>query len=233
MKILAIGDSWMDYSEMLLTGGGIPDHLSRILGLPIQNIAHHGDGSEVTLSLRKRMEIENHLPADIILVSMGGDDIAGDQFCLWLQDNHGQGAAGAVSQPRLTAALDLIMANFQDLEEIRNDFAPNALIVTHEYDLPPASVLGQGVCGLGPWLKPSLEFCGWLDQNDQQAIVAGVLRAFATRMQALHLSNRIHVQTQGTLLPEDWGNEIHPNRQGFTKIAAKIADAIKPYLPNA
>ena len=223
----------MDYSEMLLTGGGIPDHLSRILGLPIQNIAHHGDGSEVTLSLRKRMEIENHLPADIILVSMGGDDIAGDQFCLWLQDNHGQGAAGAVSQPRLTAALDLIMANFQDLEEIRNDFAPNALIVTHEYDLPPASVLGQGVCGLGPWLKPSLEFCGWLDQNDQQAIVAAVLRAFAQRMRALHLSNWLHVQTQGTLLPEDWGNEIHPNRSGFTKIAQKFADALKPYLPNA
>ena len=232
MKILAIGDSWFDYPDVLLTGGGVPGHLSRIIGVPIQNIAHHGDGSEVTLSIRKRKEIEENLPADIILVSMGGDDIAGDQFCLWLNDNSGQGPIGAVDTRRLAAILDLVCAVYLDLEKIRDDFAPGALIVTHEYDFPPAGVLGQGVCGLGPWLQPSLKFCGWDDLNDQQAIVHGVLATFAARMRNLPISNRIHVQTQGTLGVGEWGNEIHPNRQGFQKIAEKIADALQPYLPH-
>ena len=232
MKILAVGDSWFDYPELLLTGGGVPDHLSRIIGLPIENIAHHGDGSEVTLSLARRRAIENALPADIILASMGGDDIAGDQFCLWLNDNEGQGLAGAVDTRRLSAVLDLVCAVFLDLEEIRDDFAPGALIVTHEYDFPLASVLGQGVCNLGPWLQPSLQFCGWNDLNDQQTIVRGVLATFAARMRNLPISNRIHVQTQGTLGINEWQNEIHPNRQGFQKIAAKFADALTPYLKN-
>ena len=158
MKILAIGDSWSDYPTVLLTGGGIPDHLAGIIGLPITNIAHHGDGIEVTLSLPKRRAIEDNLPADIIICSMGGDDIAGDQFCVWLNQNTDGNVQNAVNWMRLGAILSLIIADYEDLSDIRSRISPNTLIITHSYDFPPASMMGHSVLGLlGPWLKPGLD----------------------------------------------------------------------------
>ncbi|MDE2107300.1 MAG: hypothetical protein KGL39_59430 [Patescibacteria group bacterium] len=230
-QIIAIGDSHMDYPTELLTGGGIPAHFTRLTGIPVRNIAHHGDGSEVTLSLRKRKEIEESITGtDIMLVSMGGDDIAGDQFCLWLKDNETGNTADAVDWPVFNHQLDLIMACYADLTQIRNIVNPDCLIVTYEYDFPTASKLGVGVCGLGPWLKPSLDFCGWLQAQDQVDIIKVVLTAFSARLRALVVNNRVHVETQGTCGEDDWQNEIHYNRHGFGKIAAKFVETLAPSL---
>ena len=229
MNILAVGDSHMDYPGILGTGGGIPDHLSALLGTPIKNIAHHGDGGEVTLSLMKTIEIEqNLLGTDVMLVSMGGDDIVGPQFRIWLNDNHGD-ITQAVAYDRLNPMLDLIMAYYEDLEDIRDNLAPNCLIVTYEYDFPPPDVMGKGVCELGPWLQPSLNYCGWSQASDQAAITKTVLSEFSKRLSSLPIRNRIHVKSQGTCSVEDWvngGNEIHYGRTGFEKIAQKFKTAL-------
>lgn len=224
-KIIAHGDSWFDYPEILLTGGGIPDHLSRLIGQPILNLAHAGDSTEQSLGLGKRKQIEAALPgAEILLYSGGGDDIAGDQFCLWLNDNKDGNWENAIDYIRLNMILEIVNSDYRDLAEIRDRVTPACIMVTHGYDWAIPS--DHGVCGRGPWLKPSLVYCGWTDPVDQFNIVKTVLMKFNAMIAAMPIKNRIHVQTQGTLNADDWSNEIHPNRNGFEKIALEFQKAL-------
>ena len=85
LRYVGHGDSWFDYPWILLTEGGVLAHLSKLTGWTIQNMAHHGDGTENMLGLAKRQELESYLTdCDVLFFSGGGNDIAGDQFCIWL-----------------------------------------------------------------------------------------------------------------------------------------------------
>ena len=241
LKIIAHGDSWFDYPRLFWTGGGIPRHLSKLLKMPIQNLAHHGDGTEQMLSIRKRKELEAALPgADILLFSGGGNDIAGDQFCIWLNDNIDGNVHRAIDRDRFDKALDLIIATYNDLVLICMEFAPDCLIVTHGYDFPPPLMLGVGIFGchfggiLGPWLRPSIVYCGWTDPKDQSEIIKIVLKRFNNRMIAwskLDPAHRLHVPTQGILTSTDWANELHPNYNGFEKHAAQFRLTLQTRVP--
>ena len=234
LKIIADGDSWASYPRFLLTGGGLIDHLEAVMGVPITNYAHPGDTSLETLGLEKSRRLEAILPgADILIFSSGGDDIAGDQFCVWLNQNTDGDIAKAVNWWRLRAALDLIVADLEDLTDIRDRLATNCLLVTHSYDFPTHDMMGVGVLHLlGPWLKPGLDYCGWTNADDQVQIVKSVMKEFQNRTAAFAAQNRkhLHVNTQGTLSPADWQNEIHPNDAGWTKIAQAINLALLPWL---
>jgi len=238
LKIIAHGDSWFDYPSFLLTGGGIPSHLSNLLGIPITNLARHGYGTEQMLSIVKRKELEAALPnTDIFLFSGGGNDIAGDQFCIWLNDNVDGNIKNAISFDRLDKALDLIIADYDDLVLICKEFAPNCLLVTHGYDFPPPNMFGVGIFGglLGPWLQPSLNYCGWTDPKDQSLIVKMALERLNAHMIVwcdADPSHRLHIQTQGILTPTDWANEMHPNRSGFEKAAKQFYFGIMPHIKS-
>ena len=97
-RVIADGDSWFDYPEILLAGGG--------------------------------------------------NDIAGDQFCLWLKPNTRGGAASAVDAGRLQEILGVVEDGYRNLIDIRDRCAPDCWIVTHAYDFPQPR--DKGVCGLGP-----------------------------------------------------------------------------------
>ena len=237
-NIIADGDSWFDYPKFLMTGGGLITHLEEVSGLEITNFAHAGDSTLEALGLTKSQRLERLLVgADVLLFSGGGDDIAGDQFCLWLNQNDGgDDTSKAVCWPRLNAVLKLIIANYEDLFALRDRIAPNCLIITHDYDYPVAARMGVGVLGfIGPWLKPSLDYCGWHDVEQQVEIVQIVLRAFASEMMIFSRGNRLHlhVHTQGTLGPDDWDNEIHANAAGWTKLAQVVNAALLPHLMAA
>jgi hypothetical protein len=233
-RVIADGDSWFDYPEILLTGGAVIDHLEDVSGVKILNTAHYGDSVQQMIGVEKRQRIEALLKKpgfDILLFSGGGNDIAGDQFCLWLKPNTGGGAASAVDAGRLQEILGIVEAGYRDLIDIRDRCAPDCWIVTHAYDFPQPS--DRGVCGLGPWLKPSLEYRGWKKAADQFAIAKIVLSKFNELLVALEVEqkaagkNFLHVRTQGTLNPRtDWANEIHPNAAGFIKIAKKFSTAL-------
>jgi len=224
-RVVAEGDSWFDYPWWLMTGGGVVSHLERLAGISIKNLANAGDESRFMLSLKQRDKLEKELKtADVLLFSGGGNDIAGDQFCVWLDDNKGQGYYNAVDESRLKAALDFTMAMYDDLSMIRDEINPNCLIVTHGYDFPIPS--NDGVLWLGPWLKPSLDYCGWKDSTAQFNIARQVLIALNDRLIGWKAKNHLHINTQGTLGKDDWQNEIHPNRKGFDKIARKFLSAL-------
>ncbi len=234
-EFVSCGDSWLvELPFDMGTGGGIAKALfGDVMGVDFTNIAHAGDSTEELMGTSVASKLESVIPgAKILLFSGGGDDFAGDQFEIFLNDNRGQGVADAVNHERLSAGFDLTVADYERLVEIRDALAPDCLIVTHTYDFPPAGMLGRGFLTYGPWLKPGLVHRGWTDPVDQVLVVRDVLIAFAARMAAFAAQQRryCHTDTQGTVAPQDWANELHLTGVGCRKIAERLNLSLLPLL---
>lgn len=236
LKFAAEGDSWFDYppQPILLNTGGVITSLKFILDVPILNYAHHGDEVRQMLGVEQRKRIadlfrsERDRP-DVFIFSGGGNDIVSDPLVLWLRDRSGNGhPEDALDLERFDHVLGVVMAGYEDLRRLRDEFAPACVLFLHAYDF--AYPDGRGVCGVGPWLKPSLDARGWTDPGEARAVVRLLLSRFRERLlefASQDPSGTVLVETQG-LLPEQsqWHNELHPNRAGFKIVAQAFANAI-------
>lgn len=236
LNIVADGDSWAQYPWILGTNGALPEHLGKLLGVPILNIAHAGDTTEETVGLAKSQRLEKVLPgADFLLWSSGGDDFAGDWFVVALNQNTDGDIAKAVNWPRFNAMMGLICADYEEVLEIIAETAPDCVLVSHTYDYPPARVMGKGVLFYGPWLQPGFIRKGWTNVDDQVAITKSLLMQFRSKLQLLnakYIDRWLLVDTQGTCDPTDWQNELHLEDSGWTKVCQRINEAMLPWIKN-
>lgn len=235
---IGIGDSWGQYvgDKFGIGERGMFSHLAELLGVPGLNLAVAGDASEVMMGLSHRARLESALPGkNFMVVSAGGDDIAGDGLIRILNEakDVGGDVSQAVDQYRLSAKLDDIDASYEDLACLRDDLAPDCVILSHEYDFPPAEMMGKGLLILGPWLQPSLSKCGWTRPEDQALIVREqILMPFAERRRAFAAKTRnvCHARTQGVCSPQHWANEMHLTGDGFLLEAQVLNAAMLPWI---
>ncbi|HTS93565.1 MAG TPA: hypothetical protein VMG55_16245 [Stellaceae bacterium] len=247
LVMLAHGDSWFDYP---LDGNGptfgTTDVIHQLGSMGavnpiILNISHHGDASTDEMSLPKQQRLiqalqdpknwgPSHKP-DAILISCGGNDMAGDQFCIFL-DQAGPGSDG-LDAARFSGVLGMVKASFLDLFDFRDRHATDVPIFAHCYDFPiPNGV--HPICA-GPWLQPSLTFAGWTDVSQGTDIVRRALLGFKAMLAGLAADAQNQftlVDTQGTLAASDWANELHPFPTGFQDIAGKFVTALRAAFPN-
>jgi hypothetical protein len=247
LRILAEGDSWFEYPLPVTHGDGVIYQLEQMLGYPIANMAHHGLEVEQMMGLSIRQDIiarlsDPRIRFDALLFSGGGNDIVGDQFCIWLKD------APPVPPPdqmldtnAVNSALAILEAEYRELVDIRDQCSPETAIFVHAYDFPP--ITGKGVCGVGPWLKPSLDYAythlGVANPNpsDEFIVVKTILQLFGAMLNRIAADSDVKrffvVPTQGTLTPvaADWQNEIHPSSAGFRKIAVRFQAALAAVFP--
>ena len=247
LRILAEGDSWFEYPLPVTRGDGVIYQLQKLLGYPIANMAHHGLEVEQMMGLSMRQEVisrltDERVKFDVLLFSGGGNDIAGDQFCIWLKDSPSLVPPDQMlDQKAVLAALAILEAEYHELVDIRDQYSPETVIFVHEYDFPP--ITGKPVCGVGPWLKPSLDYAykhlgvATPDPNDEFVVVKTLMQMFAEMLHRVAADHNVHkfvvVPTQGTLQPtaSDWQNEIHPSSTGFVKIAQKFQAALATVFP--
>jgi hypothetical protein len=202
-------------------------------------LAHHGDATTELLGVRKRRRLIKELsdqsngPIEVILFSGGGNDLVGDQFLFWLRD-----ADSAKGDPEngvradvLADILGVVVAGYQELANIREHYAPKALLLFHAYDF--AIPTGEGVCSAGPWLLPSLTERGW-NKKQGAIIVRAILSEFHNRLSRFASSVPIAdvVPTHGTLQVGDWANELHPTPDGFRAIAQKFRETLSLHFPG-
>jgi hypothetical protein len=237
LRILAEGDSWFDFPRILRTGGGVVSHLEDISGLDILNLAHAGDEVRHLMGVEQRVRLEEMLGDEefrfnVLLFSGGGNDLVGDQLCLWVRERReGMTPADALNAERVRDAMDLVEIGYRELIALRDRHNPNCRIVTHGYDFPQPS--DDGICGLGPWIKPSLDYRGWRNPAEQFAIAQALLLSFHELQVRLEQEQQsagrpfLYVRTQGRLDPgTHWHDEIHPNSDGFDIVAQAFADAL-------
>ena len=246
LVMLAHGDSWFDYP---LDGNSVSlPHTDIIVQLEsmgtinpcILNLSQWGDATTAEMSWPKQQKLISALQdplnwlgngkPDAILFSGGGNDVAGDQFCIFL-DYAALGASG-LDNTRFQKALGMVEASYRDLFSFRDRFAQDVPIFGHCYDFPIPNG-AHPVCA-GPWLKPSLDFCGY-DLAQGITIVRQALMEFNSLLTSLagdRTNNFIVAPSQGVLVETDWANELHPYPQGFKKVAGKFVDTLRNYFPG-
>jgi hypothetical protein len=252
LNLHAIGDSWFDYP---LDGNTpIPFYSSAIVadsqlgakGNPKPNILNRavaGQASTAVLTWENQSTMVDDWinPAnwingklDAILVSMGGDDIVGDQLAIYL--SYGGGVKTASS--RFQGVLDLVGASYSDLFALRDLFTPGVPIFGHCYDyalpngIPAAAVFG-------PWLHPRFNFA-YYNFSDSQQVVIDMINKFQSMLNGLAsvAANKFYVvDTTSTIaannaFPDGWANELHPYPAGFGRLADKFLAALKAHFPG-
>jgi hypothetical protein len=169
---------------------------------------------------------------DAILFSGGGNDLVGDAFRLWLNDGTpNSDPANALNRETLDDIVGVVRGSYKDLIATRNLVSPAIPIFVHGYDFAlPTDI---GVCGIGPWLYPSLHSRGWMGSIADLTVGAEIVKLMLLKFRELLLDlskdkmdNVIFVETQGTLSAREWANELHPNPAGFTKIAEKFSQSL-------
>ena len=240
LQIFAERDSWFEYPVPFF-GGSIIPRLEHRLGVPILNLAKAGDEVRYMLGVEERAVLTKHLtdgcpaggPWDVLLFSGGGNDIVGNPMALWVNDwDPALPPADHIKKARFDAALALVRAAYEDLIALRDKLSPTTLLIFQGYDF--AIPDGRGICGLGPWLKPTFDLCKFPALAAGQAVVKVMLEQFAAMLTSLVGAKVAFINGQGTLAPQSssWHNELHPARAGFETFADIFQLKLKELFPD-
>lgn len=252
--LAAAGDSWFDYPvhdvlTKLEDNYGYNVESSAHAGDAIESMAYSGgqldDGSGGQLDKFARCLdkiLEKGVAPKAVLVSGGGDDIAGKEFGM-LINNATSPIAGwnaavvdAVINQRIATAYRIALSTITNLcQTMAKKTVP---ILVHGYDYPVPD--GRGFLGgwlflPGPWLKPGFEEKLFENLTVNTAMMVNVIDTFNTMLAAIPndpgFAHVHYVNLRGTLsnvlaadaYQQSWANELHPTDDGFTAVASKFA----------
>ncbi|SDF44715.1 hypothetical protein [Terriglobus roseus] len=254
--LLAVGDSWFDYP--------IHDVLTKLednYAYNVESSAHKGDPIEAMVSHVGQMDKFARLMDKIvalgvmpkaILVSGGGDDIAGDAFGMLINNidlpiaGWNEEVVAGVIDTRIATAYRKMFTLLNVL--CQSDLKRTLPILVHGYDYPVPD--GRGFLGgwgplPGPWLKPGFDEKLFMDLTQTTSMIAKLIDRFNTMLQKLvkepGFENVRYVDLRGTLsngsdYKKYWANELHPTgggigggNDGFGAVAAKFQEALLKY----
>jgi lysophospholipase L1-like esterase len=244
--LIAEGDSWFDYPFHDVLQILEDDYLYDVesvahKGDTVDDMAHSGGQFEEFARRLEKLLRANKVPRAILL-SGGGNDIAGDEFAILL--NHAASSLPAINDDivrglidvRLRAAYARIIGG---LTKIAQTYLGRPIpIVTHGYDyaLPD----GRGFLGgfwvlPGPWLEPGFRKKGHVDFGKNSAVVVKLIDQFNAMLKDVsatlgfghvhYLNLRNTLKHDGTY-KKDWANELHPTEDGFKLVSKKFADLV-------
>jgi lysophospholipase L1-like esterase len=245
--LVAEGDSWFDYLWY-----DVLDALEQRYGYDIESVAHKGDTVEDMAysgdELRKfsktieKLLRRGEVPKAILL-SGGGNDVAGTEFALLL--DHARSVAPGLNADVVRGVIDVRIRNaFVHILAAVTQLCVGIIgrklpILVHGYDKPVPD--GRGFLGgawllPGPWLRPGFHQKGFPDQSQNRQIVGDLierLNDMLVSVVGLPAFDHVHYVDLRNLLPTTgnyqkwWENELHPTKKGFELVAAKFQDVLK------
>lgn len=230
INVICEGDSWLD----LPIRTNIPKELKRInqdylflrLDKSGDEILQIMSGPQKNILRKKLNKYKDS--ADLILFSGGGNDLVGTAFYDIIEQDE------KVNYDLLYNRLQLIEFCFIELIIMRNIICPHVPIITHTYDYPHSQNLPIkiGPLKIGPWMYPAFKEKKWENESSQNELLKYMIDKFSESLINLskEFNNFYVVDLRGTLEKSDWGDEIHPTRNGFNKVAIKINESIQKCL---
>ena len=247
--LVAEGDSWFDYPFHDVLGILEDRHNFRV-----ESVAHKGDTVEEMAyddnqldGLERKMQ---HLQNDArvpraILLSGGGNDIAGDEFAVLL--NHRSANLGTLNgriidgiiNERLRFAVLSVIATVTRLSKLYfNRVTP---VVIHGYGYPVPD--GRGYLGgawilPGPWLEPGFRRKGYLNLVENSSVMVDLIDAFNAMLATipkekglehvtyLDLRSVLSNELAGRAYRKSWENELHPTQSGFESVADEFSKVL-------
>lgn len=266
-RFLAQGDSWFNY----WIGHDVLYWLQTDYGHTIDNIAVagstlndvvYGQVPHDFLDFRQTdapsrlAELVDRIKSDkpqALLISAGGNDIAGDEFFSFI-DN----AKSGLPQVNSTVLQGVVSQTFEQAYRILIETAIHAAdkdgysgmkIFTHGYDYPWPD--GRGVVWIkgliGPWFDASFKAKNYPCTSHSELLVRrGIVKSFIdginVMLQSLskdpaYAGRVVHIDARNTLTDEissyadAWANELHPTNTGFQAIAKVFNDVIQKNMP--
>ena len=244
--LVAEGDSWFDYPFH-----DVLKDLEDDYGYEVESVAHKGDSveemaysggqlDELTRRIEKVIK-RGHVPKAILL-SGGGNDVAGDAFGMLL--NHAKSSIAGFNNSILNGVIDerIFTAYITILSAVnaicKQQLQREVPIIVHGYDYPVPD--GRGFMGgwgflPGPWLEPGFREKGFEPMKQRLNMAVTLIDRFnemIKRVVQLDAFKNIHyIDLRNTLSSgvnyEDWwANEMHPTKQGFAAVTAKFAKLI-------
>lgn len=241
--LLAEGDSWFDYPMQDVLRLLEDDYLYDVesvahMGDCVEDMAHSkGQFEEFARRLEKLLG-QSKIPRAILL-SGGGNDIAGDEFAILL--NHATSSLPPLNESIVSGVIDIRLKAayvriLSGLTAISKSYLGKPLpIVIHGYDYPLPD--GRGFMGgwwklPGPWLKPGFVKKGHADFATNSKLISTVIDRFNVMLASVcalpTFSHVRHLDLRGTLKSDKklWANELHPSAAGFDLVTKKFADVI-------
>ncbi|MGA2852707.1 MAG: hypothetical protein ABSE90_01045 [Verrucomicrobiota bacterium] len=263
-NLLAQGDSWFDYPP----GTDLIDCLHSFHGHAITNIAVAGStlndeaygpvprelfglpiGPRQSDDPDRITELVHHIQQggeqgkfQALLLSAGGNDIAGDEFFPFINN-----ARSGLSQVNQSVLDGVINGTFRAAYEYlittalaaAKDAGVTMPVFTHGYDYPWPD--GRGVFSflgwkVGPWFDPTFNQKNYpnaspADLRLRHDIVVQFMDSLNAMLEGLaqkYSGQVFHVNLTGTLKSTaDWANELHPGNDGFQALADKIDAALQ------
>lgn len=248
--LLAEGDSWFDYPfsdvlKELEDGYAYEVECVAQRGDAIEEMAYGGGQLDELIRRLEKLARQGTRPRAILL-SGGGNDIAGEAFAMIV--NHvGSPIAGLSSKvldgvvdERIRLAYAHILASVTAVaEQVAGARIP---ILVHGYDYPVPD--GRGYWGgwgplPGPWLEPGFREKGFASLPQRVALAKVMIDRFnamlAALVRAADFRHVTYVDLRGTLstggnYKDWWDNELHPTARGFNAVAQRF-DAVLRSLP--
>lgn len=238
--LVAEGDSWFDFP--VPTRVDLLDALDK-LGRRTVSIAYRGDTLENMVygtegvdgrpggsDLARLVTLIRETDPPAVLLSAGGNDVAGSEFRAFL--NHKSSGRPALRERFLKEYIhEYVRDAYRKVVGEIGRVAPRAKIVVHGYANARPSGLGVGrLFGwnlVGPWLKPALDATGY-GFAEGAMLVRRVIGEFNDMLAGLAREDRRIVYVD--LRPHvgeaiaDWSDELHLNNEPVRR-AAKVIDA--------
>jgi len=244
--LVAEGDSWFDYPL---------NDVLRLLednhAYDVESVAQKGDrvedmayGRGQLEELTRRLEklLRRGVEPKAVLLSGGGNDLAGDEFGMLL--NHArspvrglneQVVSGVIDQRVRFAYITILKAITEVCEQRIGRRLP---ILVHGYDYPVPD--GRGFLGgwwflPGPWLEPGFREKGFEDLQERIELAKQLIDRFNRQVRDVaalaEFSHVKYVNIRGTLsVGADyrtwWANELHPTPRGFERVTECFAAAL-------
>lgn len=242
--LVAEGDSWFDYFP---AGLDVISCLKKFFGYKIYNVSKAGDTLDNmawgTQFDRRRWQrdrppleetlaaIERHRPP-VVLLSGGGNDIAGDELMSFL--NHKTSGLPALRQDYTNFMLrDYFLQVFKHISREIWQKDANIQIILHGYGYPipdgRAVIRVIGFSFVGPWLRPAFVAKGYEQRAEHKQIVRQLIDDFNFMLeQFASTDSRLHyIDLRSSIADSDWGNELHLKNSAYRRVAKEFDRVIR------